>query len=418
MTFTPPKFSVLMANTRNLEIRFKTKLGCYSINDPEAKTDSTSPQQNSLEILLARTQEVIECETGRDTACDVFKKLVLELREVKKNGDEEQIKYATMFLLGALLHRYFRILKEYDESNKWLYFFSPRDVRNCRLFIAIRSALKLDKEMSADFRKDDLNVLDVETTVMALLSFRDNMLLMNEKKIPRYKNYPHLEQDVNFQKYLQHIIDEQSQRGPEILKQFKAINFLKSLVIHVEEEQKKIEQSLIEWSDILSAKYTDFMQLDINIIENHIQEHVKSEYLCEKILDLLYTDFVKSKLNTFTHNTFLEAMKIANTVSSTYTMIGGYSLLLKTKGTESLTFILQQALGIEKKPSELNPVHMLTCVQMLKNFLENNPGINIDCTFFGERKEMNKEIALIEEMLGREVTEVVKAEPEISPALI
>lgn len=123
MTFTPPEFKILSVNTRNLETVFSTLLGRYKIiTDPPVSEAVSSGEiiSNTLETLLARTHKVVICKTDRETARDVFKQLSNELREVLKENNEEKNKQAILFLLGALLHRYFRLIKEYDNFNSYI----------------------------------------------------------------------------------------------------------------------------------------------------------------------------------------------------------------------------------------------------------------------------------------------------------
>jgi hypothetical protein len=404
MPFIPPVFSILRVNTLNLDTRFSTKLGRYNIEVPKAAKDSSDKPPTRLEVLIASTQQVIDCKTDRKTARDVFSKLVIELGEVVKTGTEAEKNTGVLFLLGALLHRYFRLINEYSAAYTNM-FVKTSDVRNCDLFQAIRAALKLPKEMPSGFKLKDLEVLDVTTVVTALEVFRDNML-QEVDKVPRYKKYPHLAKDVNFERYLQAIIIEQKGRGAAILKEFKAVTFIQSLAAKIEAQRVLLEEELDKWSKILKKDHPDFSSLSFKSIENHIIKKITVESAREKILDLLYTGHIITTLESFDHASFLIAMKKCQTDKAIYIVFGGYALLLQSKkDLEKLEFCIYQALNIESKPKELTNEDMLVGIQLLKEFIETNPEIVLNYDFFGGKDKMNTEISQREEALILKVKE-------------
>lgn len=399
MAFTPPGFSTLRVNTLNLDTKFSTLLGRYKIIEtPAVDASPTSKKPNNLEVLIARTQQVIVCKTDRLTAREVFNQLVNELREVLKAENEEQNNRGAMFLLGALLHRYFRLIKEYDGFNSYT-FFTTSDVRNCKLFIAIRAALQLPKEMPDDYRKKDLGILDVTTVVTALEAFRDNMQLKDDHNIDRFKKYAHFARDVNFELYLQNIIDEHKRIGLPVLKQFQAIHFIQSLVAKIDVEAQQINEALVTWNKLLVREHPDFSLLSIEAVEAHITAKITSEPLREKIIDFLYTPYIRSNFATMNHTTFLAAIKKCHTDIASYTVCGGYSLILLSGGIERLKFSIYQALGIEARPEELTDKYSLFGIKFLKQFVDNNPDIVLDYEFFGGKERMNTQISQKEEAL-------------------
>lgn len=421
MAFIPPGYSTLRVNTLNLDTKFSTKLGRYNI--VESKPSSEKPL-SSLEVLIIRTQQVIVSKTDRATARDVFNQLVNELREILKGDNEEQKNRGAKFLLGALLHRYFRLIQEYDDYNngcaRFTLFFRPWDVRSSRFFLAIRSALKLPEDKSDNFRQKDLVILDVQTIVTSLKVFQENMLSAGDDKIPRYKKYPHFEQDAHFTEYLKKIIADHEKIGLPVLTQFKAVQFIQSLAIKVETERLQIEEELIKWSKLLEKENGDFSKLDLEKIEAHITINIKSEPLKEKILDLLYTGYMKTNLATMNHTTFLAAMKKCQTDIATYTVCGGYALLLQSKGIKQLQFCIYQALGIQEKPEDFTDKDMLTGIKFLKQFVENNPDTVLDYEFFGGKEKMNTQISQNEEALilsTKEKSEELIAGGVLIPAL-
>ena len=386
MAYTPPHFSVVRINTLNLDTKFFNLLKRYKIVDASSSVDLHV--QSRLEILLARTRVVIECETERESAQDVFNQLSNELREVLKKKDEVKIKQGTQLLLGALLHRYFRIIQEY-ETSYWTYFKSL-DPRNCRLFMAIREALRLSKEAPPDFKKKDLQLLDSATIVTALQVFRDYMKLEDSDQVPRYMKYDHFKQDVNFERHLDEMIKQYSKEAQPVLNQIKAVDFIQSLSNYFAAEQKQIDEALDKWSKLLAKDHADFSTLDLEKIESHIQTHIESPLMREKILDLLYTPFIQSNIANFDHSSFIVEMKKCYSNIASWTVVGGYSLLLQSKVVEKkLQFCIHEVLGIQENPSVLTEKDLLNGIKFLKQFMENNPAVNLNFEFFGGRDNLN-----------------------------
>ena len=411
MAFIPPVFSVLRVNTLNLDTTFSTKLGRYKIVGPIASSDSSKDSSkkppSSLQVLIDRTQLVIDSKTDRTTARDVFNQLVNELREVLRAGNEDQNNRGAMFLLGALLHRYFRLIKEQDNAKSFtLSLFKIYNVKTCRLFQAIRLALRLSKETLEEYRTRDLAILDVTTIVTALEEFQNNMVdIKDADKVPRYKKYPHLAQDRNFEHYLKEIIEEHRKRGLPILDQFKAIHFVQSLAKKVEVQCVQVEEELAKWCKILEKEHADFSVLSLKTIEAHIDKNIQVESARERILDLLYTDHIKTNLASMDHADFLAKMKKCQTDRATYTICGGYTLLLQSQGIDDLKFCIYQALGIEEKPKEYTDKDKLIGIKFMQEYLKCNPDVVLDCEFFGGKDEMN---TLIAEKYEELVTRIAK----------
>ncbi|CEG56536.1 hypothetical protein [Legionella fallonii] len=427
MTFTPPALDVLAAKTDKLERQLDIQLKRYLINPPEDNEPSSAKKQTSLEWWITRAQGVLDCGTGRDTAREVFNQLVNELRHVNKDNKEDNQK-ATWFLVGALLHRYFRVMQEYDDYNNtvriwWWY------VGSSRLFMAIRAALKFPevptKEAGSlstqEFKEKDLAVMDDATIVIALEAFRDNMLLEVETDVPRYKKYAHLNKDVNFQKHLSEMILHYKGRAAPVLKQLKAIKFIKSLAAEVISQQTKITLALDVWHKLLVKEHAKFDSLDLEIIEAHITTHIKDESARERILDLLYTPHIKKKLESFEfdHESFLTDMKKGSSDTAVYTIVGGYCLLLQskefqTKGFDRLKFNLHEALGIEDKSELLTEKDKLLNIQFLEQFIKTNPEAGLQYDFFTSKDNLSGEIGEAKEALIKSIKKARKLEDQDS----
>ncbi|KTC81798.1 hypothetical protein [Legionella cincinnatiensis] len=407
MTYTPPPFATFRVNTLNLDTAYSTLLGRYKV--VEARS-SDSAQQTSLEVLIARTNEVIKCKTDRESQREVFNLLVNELRQIPRE-DREKTTQGTLFLLGALIHRYFRLIKEYDDYNgyaSWTYF-GTCDVTNCKLFLAIRRALQF-KEIEhipkKKFKEDDLKILDVVTIVRALEVFRDNMLIEDKEKVLRYMKYPHFAQDTNFQKYLQDIIEQQTRRGAAVLHRFKAIAFVQSLIKQIENERQQLDKDIEKWCKAIAKEYKDFnvfRTLSDGVIGASILKHVEADKSRNIIYDLYYTPLIRDNLESMDHSTLVTKIKECYDQKCNYMLFGGYALLLQQpRGLDdNLLFTLQKALGLERSLDELSKEDLGNGIMFLKEFLEHDPGVVLDCEFFGGRDKMDTLIARVEKELTK-----------------
>ncbi|KTC90082.1 hypothetical protein OQJ18_05620 [Fluoribacter dumoffii] len=426
MTFTPPAFATFRVNTLNLETNYSILLGRYTIIDSALSDGSSAIQPSSLEVLIARTNEVLKCKSGRDSQIEVFNLLVNELRQIPKEN-KELAKQGALFLLGALIHRYFRLIKEYDDYNayaSWTYW-AKCQVTDCKLFLAIRRALKFKEldvlkkicieestskkfnpaDLDKKFRKDDLQILDVVTIVKALEVFRDNMFMEDKDKVQRYMNYPHFAKDENFKSYLEDIIITQSQRGAQLLHRFKAINFIRSLAEGIEKEHQQIEMELEKWCKAVAKEhknFSTFRNLNDVAINESIMKHVESEKARNRIFDLFYTPLVQENLETLDHPTFLAKMKECYDSKCSYILFGGYALLLQQSEAlgYDLMFTIQQVLGETSK--ELTKEDRLNGLKFLKQFLEIESNVALDYEFFDGKSCMNTLIARAEVALSKE----------------
>ncbi|WP_298626671.1 type IV secretion protein Dot [uncultured Legionella sp.] len=386
MTFTPPQFLTLRADTLNLDEHYSIAIGRYKIIEPK---NSSIPGHDSLNTLIVRTRCVIDGKSGRETSVEVFNLLSNECRDILKENIDEKMEQGTLILLGSLLHRYFRLIKKYDYDNSFVsYFFTPFDERNCKLFTSIRKALNLPDEMPKDYRAKDLQALDATTVVTALELFKAHMKLNNN-----YLKYPHFATDTNFEPYLDEIIKEHRVRGNTVLKQFKAINFIKSLVEQVEIVHNKEREALELWGAKLAKDHQNFSQLNLELIEGHLRKNMDEGPVKENILDLIYTPEIKDNIEALDHPQFLAALKKCSSDLASHTVVGGYGLLFQTKLlSENLTYCMEQALGLHhpfSKTKVFTDNDALNGLTFLKNFLSNNQGIELNCEFFGDRSQMN-----------------------------
>lgn len=392
MPFLPPALANLKVNIHNLDEHFSTLIERYKIIKATPADAVGQPKANPLEVLIGLVNEhVSNCSTDQVTARDIFPQLINEkLRSILQNRDEHACKQGARFLLGALLHRYFRLVKSYAQHNgtigwvSWGFF--ACDVTSCRLFVAIRAALQLPSTYNAE---DDLKCLDASTVVTALECFQSNML-----RDELYKKYPHFaDEGKNFLPYLQVIIDEHKTRGAVVLTQFKAIAFLQSLCANLIGEQQQIEAELDRWSVLLKREHADFRMLTAEVIYAHIQAHV-AEPLRDKVADLLYTPLIKEELATLEHGSFIAKMKVCNSNIASYVMLGGCGLLLESsKITSELQHCIYRVLRVDVDPKQVTTEDKLSGMTFLDQFITRKMVTELDCAFFGSLDALKTELA-------------------------
>lgn len=381
-----PSFLQLHANTMNLSERFGEIFGRYKIRELKTSSASSSSQapKSNFDILLQN----VTCVTGcTDTAWveeqAVIVDLVGELRKAKFN--EEQKSQATLFLLGALIHRYLRLIAKYDKI--YGFFSSPI---NSKLFQAIRTSLGFNIKATAElYGLEDLKILDVLTIIQSLEAFKANMLLdLPTTKQPRYKSYKHLAEDKNFLLHLDQMIEEYKRRDAgttnSLEYQYKVVHFIQSLSKVLAAEVEQVDKALDVWLDGVKKKHKDWSKVTFDILEADITASIQDESLRLKIFDRFDSQHIRAlNLSTLTHDSFLAQMKLINASMASFILFGGYSLILaKGKSLHMHTkYCVLEVLKMETAPGN---DEMLTAIKLLDEYLKNNPGTKFDCQLFGE----------------------------------
>ncbi len=380
MGFTTFQYEKLIDNMLRLREIYATHLGRYAID---------------LAKLIEQVNEhVSQCATERLTQRQVFPQLVTELRRYNEEGSPEEKTNATLFLLGALIHRYLRIKDEYKAYNES--YFNPlsyfkktlRDVNACGLFTAITQALQLNKK-----------TLDELTVVTALDVFRKNMLIdvevternsqdkmERQVKKTRYLTYPHFRDDPNFRTHLDALIEVHGGLAANALRHFKAISFMESLAVELDKETQPIEIEMEEWCKALAKKHKHFASLNQELAEAHLSDYFHSKPEIKIIiLDLISFCYTRKKFEGVTdYATFKEKLSFNNTNANRTRICGAYLLLLKSGGLDKdLTTLIRQSLGLELE--ELTDIEQLGCIDNFKSYIEeSNPKLNYE--FFNDGK--------------------------------
>lgn len=395
MTYIPPIFAIFRVNSLNLSAKFDIKLGRFEL---VADNQDAEKKSNELELLIARINIILKCTTKRDTAKDVFELLVNELRPVLKENDEEKEKDAVTLLLGALLHRYFRIINECKA--RYANVFWQQKPEDSGLFMAIREALRLPKKKNDKYLEADLEVLDTTTIVTSLEFFRDYMLKDKDGK-PQYMQYPHFAKDSNFLYYLNEIIKQQTPESELIIDQFKAINFICSLVKQLEKQRLEMEEGFDSLASDLKKKS---VALTIDSIETHIEKYLKDSDLKEDILNLLHTQAINKILLTpdLNLNMFIDKMKVCHSETASLILLGAYTVILQPM-TENhqLQFLLHEALNIEINPGALTADDKFRGIRFLEKYLKDNKEIKLNYEYFGKQNTLEQAISQTKEDLAR-----------------
>lgn len=377
MPFTPPEQNALNESIRALDQTYSVLLGRFKIN--------SIGSVSALETLIARVNEhILKCKTDRVTALDVFTKLIdEEIRPILHNGTAEEKEQATLYLLGALLHRYFRIIKSYQSTQFGFFYAALSDIKSCRLFVAIRSALQLP----GDDHLKDLNTLDVTTIVTALEYFETNMKANNH-----YKTFPHFLQDVNFIQYLDDIVDEHKAKAKDVLKQFKAIAFLQSLMKQLVADQQEFsaevkrlilslkEQHKSNWSEMLTQNVITYLQTNC------------AETLKKKMVDILNEIMRSPSSSQIPVDSLAQNMIEYHAAFNSYYLSGACTLLLESDIDDRLKHcICQDVLRVQRKSfSDDERLETLVC---LGRYIESNPNIDtLNTSFFGDFEKFRSSI--------------------------
>lgn len=400
--------------SEKLNTSYSNLLGRFSVLD-NLGDDSSPSQQNSLEVLIARVnKEIIQCTTDKESERDALSLLTTELRVFIEDSVPE-MKHATLFLLGGLIHRFYRIeiqYRNYNESsfNPFSYFQKTLwNVNDCRLYIAIKNALQLDKRP-----------LDEVTIVTSLTVFQQNMLktvsikeAKSDKVIEdkKYKTYPHLSTDANFERNLDSLIKEHSKKGAYELQQFRAIYFMETLAMRLEESRILLEKEISEWSQSLSKAHKEFKQLNEDLVLNHLNNYIKGKIdslpnkanikdkkevttienktlLLESIKEQTLALLFNVELDTLEGYPKLIAQMFQDNINRNRCLLcGGYSLLAHNgdKVDERLLGQMKTALGLD---GELNAEEELVCIQRLLLYVNKVPSPILNCEFFNGRGNM------------------------------
>lgn len=379
----------LAKKTQSLEQKLSKDLGRYNIND--AKSTKTN-----FAIMEERINSVTTCATDRIEQRNVFSALLSELQHAEK--DER----APLILLGALLHRYFRIIESesYDLDkttlgslvSRWGCF-RLRKAEGSGLFLAIRKGLGLPEIVPNDtqWKETDLKILDVTTIVTALTCFRDHMMVLVDSA-PRYMKYPHFQRDPEFMSRLNQIITTQEKRGSPILKQFKGVKFIQSVLDSLLKEKQKVSEALAKVVKDKKSFTNENVEQTLTAPE---ESNIKA-----LITDLLECDYVVEKQGEMkwddadAQNKLKKAIEDCYSSNAAYILIGAYLLLLQSLDTKkpeptTLSLCIKQILSLDMDPGSIPLDKQYAAIKQFQEYsAENSATLNMD--YWGSEQELNR----------------------------
>lgn len=424
MAFTTFTYRLLKSNILQLGKSYSTLIGRYAIID--SSNDSSSKSKNTLAILIGRVNDhVSQSTTGRTSQRDVFVKLNNELTPYIE-GTLDEVKNCSLTLLGALIHRHYRLLVEDTTWNPIKFFnYNLVNVVDCRLAKAIQAALQLDKKK-----------LDEYTVVVSLQVFQKHMLKEIEDYLPgdktktikqaRYLFYPHFareDKDENkgddFKSHLSDMINEHQKCGASVIKQFQAISFMQSLVSQLEKDNEPVEQEMSDWITILSKTHKDFSSLTQEIMVSHLNDYfqLKQEKsaIKERILELINMGYETRIFEGIKdYSLFIEKMNVSHTDESRCILCGGYALLLQRgKLEKDLLTLIFKSLGLK---AVLSTLDQFDCMEFLKSYVEREPSPVLNCDFFGGSDNMVTQVTQLWVSLAQEIQEIKESKDTVALA--
>ena len=365
---------------------------------------------NSLQLLIARMDEKVnQGDTKRESQRKVLTKLANELRPFI-DAEFLQMRQATFFLLGAIIHRIYRLEAEY---NSWNRFGSFWDVKSCGLYTLLIELLQLNNPKKRP--------LDEVTIATSLKVFRTNMLkevpletAKSKERVfgPRYKNYEHLLQDANFIEYLDTIIEEHSnsEKGKYQLPQFYAINFIESLAFRLETERKVFEIELNDWLVDLKKNVPfaqDCQEKIIESLEIYFEKKIsllpipnkgntkeKLEFDNKKLLlasrkkqiiDLL-GEIDLEQIENF--DKLLERVRALNINRNRCILCGGYAFFCHEDNEKIDPQLLHQMYTMLGLREDLTDTEHVGCINFLLKYVQNLPVSPLNYDYFDGRENM------------------------------
>ncbi len=367
MPYSPPDFSALLRASEDLENHFSAIANRYKSSNLEA-------------LLQAVTQEI--CDTQkykaksfkRQEQADVFRLLSNELARIT---NAEQKNEALQCMLGALIHRFFRIETEYKHriDSKLISFIGQVNPESCGLYQAIKRVLNVCRE----------NPLDPLTIVSCCQSFYDNM-----RKDNRYQKFPHFKEDPQFFSNLQRIIDKYRPAAEPVLIQIHAIKFLQSLARQMKKISDKTDAECQLLIRHLQKYYPDLSQLDLDTVIKILPDKIKDEGSRQRIQLLLSLNYIVKNVADWNYEQFEMRLHQCVVARSQYALFGAYMLVFEDKPHEEMQHFKDVTHLALNPDGDTIPVDVkLKGIRALEDwFLDINENHALDCTTWAGKYEV------------------------------
>lgn len=282
--YRPPNYHNFYKELKQLEPNFSDEIKRYI----------SKPVQ---QLLAAVNEEIVnKKDTDRETQVEVFRKLYDGLIPLVSDEDKtnEYQSSVQQIMLGALIHRYLRLYREYEQrvdAYVFRWFTSPQQ---CRLLRAIESVLVLNED----------NVLDSLTKYSCLKAFQAYMRENN-----RYKEYKHFaKNNTTFLDDLAELITQEKKSAGTKLDQMQAILFISAQASYVNRifidileviAQLKIPDIDEETEIVYESFVQDLLKpIKDDKTQKRIEQLFDASYIFENLLDLLRKGELKKKLKS------------------------------------------------------------------------------------------------------------------------
>lgn len=363
MPYIPPEYIDLFQETQQLEGTFSAIAKRY--------------KPSSLPELLDLINEKMlkKPVSDRLSQVEVFRKMYIELSPLSGQSNEDNKESARRILLGALLHRYFRLEAEYKRlDSKISYFLFSSSIKACRLHSVIKDILGLTKE----------NSLDPLTVVTCCQAFHEHMIFEDN-----YKKHGHFKHDANFFPYLSNIIEEHSKGAAQLSKQVEGIDFLKSVAVSVDQMRQKIVSALQLLFKRLESNDSLYDEFNLDRVKNISLEAIKDEEVRQRVSQLISAacNYIAEHPESEDYESFKMVAEACLNARSQYALFGAFVVILaRPIKMEQLEASLKLALK-HGSENNINTDYetRLQGIRILRSWLLTSEGIHmqLNCKTWG-----------------------------------
>ena len=389
MPFKPPIFDILSEKVARLTQDYSNKLKRYTIPCPDGV-------KTTLDALIIRINGMKDFHSDRVNELKAITAYVNKVRDTRRD-DPVAVENATMLLLGVLICHYLYRIKRYTDRDKsWGYSFASTvslgfwesDLKECRLFKAIRFALDLPAELTKDFKRVDLERLDKLTILTSLENYLNNIL----GDLPFYKEAPELKP------FLDELVKSHKKDSATktLLSRYAALAFIQSLANLLQDERVKLAEALTTWSKKAGSKYSTPLKremLDSLLVD--MQVYVTEPQLQNHISYLLRSKSVKCLLEKeISFTSLLKKLQELNEEKSSYALLGAVILILKNETDPLFVSLLKDSVGMAQLLHELDDSEKLLPLLLLSQFIEVTGGKALDMQYFDNFDSFKTRLAL------------------------
>jgi hypothetical protein len=342
--FSNPTYAELCDLISRLEKEYREKVlqkkGWVFFSKP--KPDQTRLDQIALIVQLSgRVQEGVSrrCEEARRT-----EKNPIVLNEII----EAQFAEASDILLGAILYRYLRLVKEYEGAGSC--YGLVTDASNCALKNAIDDLLKINiagaSSFSATASSVPMNTLDSLTIFTCCNAFQNYLNENNANQKKNYTEYSYIENDSLFFTNLSSIIEAERPKSKPMRDLLQFAIFIQSIPPLLTTYEQDLNDLLKPLISALGTKLLEVEEIDSEGVLEALKTittdspvaHFFEQYLLASDLVIDEEHFTRFE------NDIKERMEIY----CQYALLGAYVMSLKRCPDLALSMALHDAIAVYK----------------------------------------------------------------------